>query len=187
MTVTDASPEARVTGWCAVETSQRDWRGVFLAFRPAVRRVSPDVPSCSRACRYRSREPLERALRSFPERHAFSFADLAADENPLPVAWLSFLGAMTAGRRRSRERLFERALVTSWHFDTPGTETAFLRAYALLNLEHRPAALALINGAATPDAIALRALLNGDLPGAAEAAATSREPPEATDARLARR
>ena len=50
------------------------------------------------------------------------------------------------------------------------------RAYALLNLEHRPAALALINGAAGAEFAALRAVLNGDLPGAAAALAQVQNP-----------
>ena len=94
-----------------------------------------------------------------------------------PVLSTQLPGNHGGGDRRALARaLFERALVASWHSDAPSAETAFLRAYALLNLEHRPAALALINGSVTPDAVALRALLNGDLPGAAKAAADVENP-----------
>jgi hypothetical protein len=47
-----------------------------------------------------------------------------------------------------------------------------------MSLSHRPAALALLDGASTPNAVALRALLNGDLPGAREASTRVTDPLE---------
>jgi hypothetical protein len=163
-----------------VETSQRDWRGVkFTHYDPpfvVFHRMLPSMLeqlSLPVAKQQPPRQELE-----FPNEAAFSFADLATDQHGLSQSLaLSLLGTMAAtSDGRSRERLFERALVASWHFDAPNAEASFLRAYALLNLEHRPAALALINGAITPEVQALRAVLNGDLPGAAKAAAEVENP-----------
>jgi hypothetical protein len=163
-----------------VETLQRDWRDVsfthadppFVVFHRMLPSVleSLGLPT--------AKQPHERAPVVIPDEVASSFADFADGKSPLAASVeLSLLGALTmSSDELSRERLFERALVTSWHFDTPSEDTAFLRAYALLNLEHRPAALALINGATSPEAVSLRALLNGDLPGAAAAAKTVEHP-----------
>jgi hypothetical protein len=105
----------------------------------------------------------------FPSRVAVSFPELAtADPLALPTSvGLALLGtlAATAGEM-SRERLFERAYVASLHFDEAGAATDFLRAYTLMNLRRRPAALALIQDSSRPVDVVLGAILNGDLPGA---------------------
>ncbi len=162
-----------------VETVRRDWRSVpFTHAEPPFVIFHRMLPSVLESLQLPIAEPRERSPATFPADASFSVADLASDQPPLGASvGLSLVGAMAAwADERSRERLFERALVASWHFDAPGAETAFLRAYALLNLEHRPAGLALINGATGAEFVALRALLNGDLPGAATALSGVRNP-----------
>lgn len=156
----------------SLETLQRDWRGVaFTDSDPPFMTFHRMLPSLLESVSLPVAQPRERTPVVFPSEAGFSVADLATEKSPIgPSLGLSLLGAMTASSdERSREQLSERALVASWHFDAPSAETTFLQAYALLNLEHRPAALALIDGSTTPESVALRALLNGDLPGAAAA------------------
>jgi hypothetical protein len=182
MTVTIEVLEIEATGAgdTVTETVQRDWRGVrfshadppFVVFH---RMLPSVVESLSLPV---AAQPHERSVVTVREDAAVSLSDLTSEVKPLGASLaLSLLGAMAAAEdERSRERLFERALVTSWHFDAPSADTTFLRAYALLNLEHRPAALALINGAPAAEFVALRALLNGNLPDAAAALSGVRNP-----------
>lgn len=163
-----------------VKTVQRDWRGVqFTHVDPPFVVFHRMLPSVLESLALPiAKEPPRRAAVSFPDASSLSFSDLATDKNRLGSSLgLSLLGALASSSdERARERLFERALVASWHFDARGAETDFIRAYTLLNLEHRPAALALINGSVTADAVALRALLNGDLPGASAAVSKIENP-----------
>jgi hypothetical protein len=163
-----------------LETVQRDWRGVeFTELDPPFMVFHRMLPSLLESLSLQAaKQPRQPVPVMFPNEAGFSVADLATEKSPVvPSLGLSLLGAMTASiDERSREQLFERALVASWHFDAPSAETTFLQAYALLNLEHRPAALALINGSTAPESMALRALLNGDLPGAATAVRLVKNP-----------
>jgi len=153
--------------------SQKDWRSLpftdvdppFAVFHRLLPSAIAELSLTWAASGFEVRPPR------LPTQLAFSLVDLASERPEIGTsAALSLLGAFSAsGDERSRERLFERAFVTSLHFDEPGVDTTFIRAYALLGLERRPAALALINNASTPEAVALRALLNGDLPGATAA------------------
>jgi hypothetical protein len=77
---------------------------------------------------------------------------------------LGTLGAMDS--ELSGEREFERAVLVSLRSRPVGGTAAFFRAYALKELWRRPAALAAIAEQSSAEALALRALLNGDLPGA---------------------
>ncbi|HEY3516637.1 MAG TPA: hypothetical protein VGL98_06275, partial [Gammaproteobacteria bacterium] len=162
-----------------LETLQQDSRGVaFTDSDPPFMVFHRMLPSLLESVSLPVAQPRQGAPVVFPNEAGFSVADLATEKSPIgPSLGLSLLGAMTASSDElSREQLSERALVASWHFDAPSAETTFLRAYALLNLEHRPAALALIDGSTAPESVALRALLNGDLPGAAAALPAVKNP-----------
>jgi len=77
------------------------------------------------------------------------------------------LGALASPHAElARERLFEHAFALSTRFDPGGPLATFLQSYALMNLEHRPAALARIGDSPQSESVALRAALNGDLPAA---------------------
>jgi hypothetical protein len=83
------------------------------------------------------------------------------------LAILSLLGTLTSSYAElPRERIFERALLAAYAESVPAADRAFFQAYALMYLEQRPAALAALSTADTPESNTLRALLNGDLPGA---------------------
>ena len=69
----------------------------------------------------------------------------------------------------TRERLFERAYLAALYANDAGPLNPFLGAYALMQLTRRPAALGLLAQQSTPPAIALRALLNGNLAAAQSA------------------
>jgi hypothetical protein len=157
----------------AVEVLQKDWRDIpFTDAEPPFVALHRMLPTVVKSLPLRVTDaPRPRAAVAFPDRVSFSFADLADNQPAIsPSVRLSVLGALSAAAGAlARERLAERALVASWHFDADGDEATFVRAYALLNLEHRPAALALLAGSRRPEAVALRAVLNGDLPGATAA------------------
>src|SRR5690349_6424675 len=148
---------------------QKDWRDVaFTDDEPPFVVFHRMLPSVLESLSLGGGQQPRTAV-TFPTKSSFSFVDLAGKQPDVGASvGLSLLGALSSSADElSRERLAERVLVTSWHFDAAGNDATFVRAYALLNLEQRPAALALLAGSTLPESIALRALLNGDLPGAA--------------------
>ena len=93
------------------------------------------------------------------------------------AASISFLAALASPHAElARERLFERAFILSTRFEQRDRLAPFLQAYALMNLEHRPAALARIGDSLRPESVALRAALNGNLPDAEAALETVADP-----------
>lgn len=161
-------------------TVQRDWRDVpFTDTDPPFAVFHKMLPSVVESIGFANGD-AGHALKParFPRSAAFSFADLASRQDGM--SWsvaLDLLGAMAASTDElSRERLFERALVTSWHFDAAGDDTTFVRAYALTGLEHRPAALALLKDASRPEVAVLRALLNDNLSAATAALRSVKDP-----------
>jgi hypothetical protein len=85
-------------------------------------------------------------------------------------ATLALLGALSpAVIELARERLFERAWIARLYESDDSASARFFHAYVLMQLTRRPAALAVLNGVSSPQADTLRALLDGDLPGAERA------------------
>ena len=83
---------------------------------------------------------------------------------------LNLLGALTASTdERSRERAFVRAVFASRWSTGDTARLRFHEAYGLMNLERRPASLALLTGLDGANAATLRALLQGDYPTAQQA------------------
>ena len=161
-------------------TVQKDWRDVpFTDADPpfaVFHRMLPSIVKSISLASVNSGRALTPAR--FPRSASFSFADLASGKDGMSSSVaLDLLGAMTASTDEfSRERLFERALVTSWHFDAAADDTRFVRAYALMGLEHRPAALALLKDASRQEVAVLRALLNDNFAAAAAALRSVKNP-----------
>lgn len=95
------------------------------------------------------------------------------------IATMTLFAAMVpAGADLARERLFERALLTAIRAGGSKPEQRFFEAYALLNLQRRPVALARIEDASGQSFEALRALLDGNLPAAQSATRQVKNPLE---------
>ena len=75
-----------------------------------------------------------------------------------------------------REEMFERSLLSLDGVDPKAGDYDILRARALLHLNKRPAALGLLTGSNTPDAAALKAFADGNLPALDKAVAESKRP-----------
>jgi hypothetical protein len=89
-----------------------------------------------------------------------------------PAAALDLLGALGALHSElSRERAFERAFLFTLRAGHRDSNSRFLAAYALTQLWRRPAALATLHDQTSSEAIALTAILDGDLPAAQKAVA----------------
>ncbi len=90
---------------------------------------------------------------------------------------LQLLGALYPRyTERSREYLFERSLLALNGVNKRSPEYPILKARALLYLHRRPAALKALEGIKTPEAKALRAVLNGNLPEAEQEIANIQSP-----------
>lgn len=95
------------------------------------------------------------------------------------LATMSLLASLVpAGAEIERERLFERVLLTALRANVSKPEQRFFEAYALLNLDRRPVALARLQGASGASIQALRALLDGNLPAARSATSQVTSPLE---------
>ena len=160
--------------------ARKDWRDVpfthadppFAVFHEMLPSVIADL-GLTNAERTASQRPVR-----IPNEASFSFAELAEEGSGLSgsVA-LDLLGALGGSTDEvTSDRLFARALITSWNYDVSNAEAIIARAYALLGLDHRPAALALLEGVSGPEAAVLRALLNGNA-AEAQAALTSVDNP----------
>ena len=163
---------------------QKDWRAVpFSDANPPILVFHRMLPDVVRALSLRRARPNTRGSRvtrvRFPMHIPASFAKLARGPSAAVNGsiGLTLLGALSPSHPAlSREHLFERAFVSSLHFDAFDTKTDFIRAYALMELGLRPAALALIRNAKESADIVLRALLNGNLPVAVAAQAKVTNP-----------
>lgn len=173
--------EASNTRMRVLETKQKDWRAVpftddvppFIKFHQMLPQILADLSLSSPRRRHLARTSEQITGSSF----SVSPTELVSGHRLPASAALSVLGALESPTAElARERLFQRALIDSMNFDSPGANTAFLQAYALMSLQHRPAALALLRDASAPDAVVLRALLNGDLPGARGAVSRVTDP-----------
>lgn len=159
-----SGPSSRV-----VKTIQRDWRAIpFTDDSPPFETFHQMLPKILAEL---SLPPVQRSA-ARPVRiqgRSLSISPhelVAGSQVPASVA-LSLLGALASPTAElARQRLYVRALVASLRFDGAGAQALFIQAHALMGLDHRPAALALLRNASSPDGVALRALLNGDLPGA---------------------
>ena len=175
VTIETVKLDAAKPGW-VTGSAQKDWRAVpftdasppFAVFHRMLPSIVKDIGFVA-AGKTGTKTGTKNAA-AFPSSVSFSLADLASDKTAIVgSAALDLLGALASSMDElARERLFERALVASWHFDAPGDGTAFARAYALFGLDHRPAALDALSGASQPEAVTLRALLNGNLAQARE-------------------
>ncbi len=165
VTIETVTLDAAKPGWVTA-TGQKDWRAVsFTDANPPFAVFHGMLPSIVKDVGFGAAEKTgAKKAATFPSRASFSLAALASSKTAIGAsAALDLLGAMAGSTDElACERLFERALVSSWHFDAPGDATAFARAYALFGLDHRPAALEVLNGASQPEAVTLRALLNGN-------------------------
>ena len=162
------------SGGAVSRTTQRDWRMIpfsdesppFLTFHKILHQILVDLALPAKRASSGTRASARPSARMFPS----SPAELFADPTVSASVTLSVLGALASPTSEmARERLFERALIASLRFDPDLPDTTFRQAYALMCLSHRPAALALLDGASSPAAVTLRSLLNGDLPGVREA------------------
>ncbi len=94
--------------------------------------------------------------------------DLVKSDESIDTAPLRFavLGAMSpAASIRARERFFEKSLISLDSAKLSPDQAKFLRAYALFNLQMRPAAIAALKGGTEWAAnLALQALFDGNLP-----------------------
>jgi hypothetical protein len=169
------------SGMRVVETKQQDWRAIpftddappFMKFHQILPQILADLSLGSK-----QHPPLPRRREQVAGSSFSGSPTELVSEHHLPASMvLSVLGALESpSAELARERLFQRALIDSMKFDDPGANTLFFQAYALMNLQHRPAALALLRHASEPEAVVLRALLNGDLPGARGAIANVTDP-----------
>ncbi len=157
------------SGGAVARTSQRDWRMIpfsdesppFLTFHKMLHQVMADLALPAKRATSIPHASARSSAKTFPH----SPAELFADPTMSTSMALSVLGALASPTSEvARERLFERTLAVSLRLDPDLPDTAFRRAYALMCLSHRPAALAILGGAASPAAVALRSLLNGNLP-----------------------
>jgi hypothetical protein len=173
--------EATNSGMRVLETKQLDWRAIpftndappFMKFHEMLPQMLTDLSLASKQRPHLSRRKEQVKVSSF----SVSPTDMVSESHLPASVVLSVLGALESPTADlARERLFERALIDSMKFDEPGANTLFLQAYALMNLQHRPAALALLHNSSEPDVVVLRALLNGDLPGARGAVASVTDP-----------
>jgi hypothetical protein len=165
VTIETVTLDANKPGW-VTGSAQKDWLAVpFTDANPPFAVFHGMLPSIVKDVGFVAAEKTgTKKPAAFPSSASFSLADLATGKTAIGAsAALDLLGAMASSTDElARERLFARALVASWHFDAPGDATAFARAYALFGLEHRPAALEALKGASQPEAVTLRALLNGN-------------------------
>jgi hypothetical protein len=157
-----------------ISTSEKDWRAVkftddsppFQVFHSMLPKITQalDLPVDPRGkAVVRPTVPKAAALPVEP------IEQLSQGGFPASRALL-LLGALaSADAEMPRERLLERAYAVSVRYDVPSNDATFVQAYALLGLRHRPAALAMLKDSSRPDSVALRALLNGDLPAARHA------------------
>jgi hypothetical protein len=173
---------AGVGGARFTQTLQRDWRAVpFTDQRPpfaAFHALLPQVAKSLGMSPAPVRSPAV-ARRSGKLDLSVSPSDLvtAGKSTSSASAAVSLLGALASPHAElARERLFEHAFILSTRFDPGDPLASFLQSYALMNLEHRPAALARIGDSRQPEDVALRAALNGDLPGMEAALKTVTDP-----------
>ena len=154
---------------------QKDWRAVLftderppaLVLHEMLPRIVRDLPFEFMSAKPR---PTSGAGFAMPRAIGAPIDVVTARVQPASApAILNLLGALSASAAEfSRERLFERALLASLDLNAKDAWARFFEAYALMNLERRPAALAQLESLHDPAANTLRGLLNGDLPATAK-------------------
>lgn len=163
------------------EHGQKDWRDIpfthedapYLAFQRLLPEIVAHVgvkPAATKA--------LDKTA-TFPARITATPPQLvAAETNAMPASTALLLLAHLApsDAERTRERMFERALVTSLLRDADHARRRFTQAFALMQLERRPVALRVLNNDSGPAAQTLRELLNGNLPQAQAGLAAVKSP-----------
>lgn len=177
-----------VPGTRAMQRWQHDWRAVefsnertpSLVFHDLLPEVIRTLPLGLEA---KQRPKAENAR--LPAIVATSPIDTvkAAAGQSTPAATLLLLGSLASPvEERVRERLLERALISSLRSGSTSPSSTFVEAYALMGLERRPAALARIARESQSDtdrALAfqqLRAFLNGELKGSASRVQMIKDP-----------
>ena len=88
----------------------------------------------------------------------------AAKSWPASSASLLLAALAPYDAERTRDRMFERTLLTSMNADASSSRQRFTQAFALMQLKRRPAALRILKDDTGPAATVLRELLNGNLP-----------------------
>lgn len=155
-------------GLPAKKVWQKDWRSVpftdeqtpALVFHSMLAEVLRQLPLDIATVKVNSRAVVPVKINGSP-RAIVTRNDRAAASPEL----FDLFGALTASTdERSRERAFVRALLAAWRAPQADARIRFHAAYALMNLERRPAALEELAGLNSPEAVTLRALLQGDLP-----------------------
>jgi hypothetical protein len=120
-----------------------------------------------------------------PKRSMAAAPDIPADPRALatgdgpPVAraqHLQWLAALLSPAREAADHLWERSLVALAQSDGGDERVAVLRARAFFHLHRRPYAVKLLEGRQSPEARALRAVLDGNLADA-QARAAALDPP----------
>ncbi len=130
-------------------------RPAGAAPRAVAKPAAADIPADPRALAVGDGSPVERAQR------------------------LQLLAALLSPANEAAEHLWERALVALAQEDGSDERVAVLRARAFFHLHRRPYAVKLLEGRGSPEARALRAVLDGNLADAQERAAALDSPREA--------
>jgi hypothetical protein len=173
---------AATTGLPAKKVWQKDWRAVSFSDEqtPALvlHKMLPDVlrqlPLGIASVRVVSRVGASAKISGSP-RTVVTRDDRGGASPEL----LDLFGALTASTdERSRERAFVRVVVAAWRATNEDARIRFHEAYALMNLERRPGALERLAGLDSPEAVTLRALLDGDLLTAQKSIGSVKQPLE---------
>ena len=150
---------------------QQDWRAVPFTDEqtPALKfhDLLPEVVAALPLKLQLKRAAMKTEKAPPPVRIATTLRELAAATPNTPTALAEFdlLGTLTdTAAELARERSFERGLLLALNAATSDPRQQFLEAYALWGLERRPTALWLLHDQQTPEALALRAILDGNLP-----------------------
>jgi len=147
---------------------QHDWRAIpFNDDQTPAQVMHVMLPELLRQLPLGTQGIAASAAEAAPTRITEPLRSVVMQERPHSASpeLLDLFAALTASTdERSREREFARAVIAAWQTSQREPRVRFDEAYALMNLERRPGALAVLAGLQTPEAITLRALLQGDLP-----------------------
>ena len=170
--VKDVSPQAQRG---PARLTQHDWRNIAFTDERTPALVFNDMlPDVLHALPLRPAAPKSSTPTSTTVANHITQTprELVTTRAGATTAAFDLLGALGSSMSElSREREFERALLISLRSGSGQTTERFFRAYALSELARRPAALATLAGQSTPEAVALKAVLDGDLPSAEQAVA----------------
>lgn len=183
LTIQVRDPLPKPGGEGARKTWQKDWRNVaFTDDRTPLTVFHEMLPEILQSLPLKVAAPAkDSAATSSASVSTITGTPIQSVTTNMPrvpaAALFNLLGAVNASDDElSRERLFEKALLASMRSRAADSRGRFLEAYALMNLQRRPSALARLSGQETPSVDTLRSLLNGDLPMARRAIAGVKEP-----------